>query len=212
MILANVAVAQELRRATRPTLYRVHGTPDDEKLERLRETLRVARHRGAACPRPVHDTRPAGDRAPRGRRSGARLRRVTGGALHAAGALPAEQHRPLRPGADALRALHLPDPALPGPGGASHAARRCSVPRAAAGDALRDAAADCAGREHLETGEARRRGRPLRLHLPQMRLPARAHRPDLPRPDHHRGGVRLLRADHGRGRRWPAAPGQPARR
>ena len=51
----------------------------------------------------------------------ARLHRVAGRARHAAGGLSADQHRPLRPGADALRALHLADPALSGPGGASHA-------------------------------------------------------------------------------------------
>jgi ribonuclease R len=39
MILANVAVAQALEKAHAPTLYRVHGTPEDEKLERLSTTL-----------------------------------------------------------------------------------------------------------------------------------------------------------------------------
>jgi ribonuclease R len=39
MILANVAVAQELEKAHTPTLYRVHGVPEDEKLERLASTL-----------------------------------------------------------------------------------------------------------------------------------------------------------------------------
>jgi ribonuclease R len=41
MILANVAVAEELEKAHVPTLYRVHGTPEDEKLERLTTTLRA---------------------------------------------------------------------------------------------------------------------------------------------------------------------------
>jgi ribonuclease R len=40
MILANVAVAEELERRRTPTLYRVHGTPEEEKLERLTSTLR----------------------------------------------------------------------------------------------------------------------------------------------------------------------------
>jgi len=40
MILANVAVAQELDQAHTPTLYRVHGLPEDEKLERLTAALR----------------------------------------------------------------------------------------------------------------------------------------------------------------------------
>jgi len=39
MILANVAVAQELEGARTPTLYRVHGQPEDLKLERLSQTL-----------------------------------------------------------------------------------------------------------------------------------------------------------------------------
>jgi ribonuclease R len=39
MILANVAVAQHLADSRAPTLYRVHGVPDDEKLERLSSTL-----------------------------------------------------------------------------------------------------------------------------------------------------------------------------
>src|SRR5262249_33194985 len=39
MILANVAVAHELERTRTPTLYRVHGQPDEEKLDRLLSTL-----------------------------------------------------------------------------------------------------------------------------------------------------------------------------
>jgi ribonuclease R len=40
MILANVAVAEALEEAHVPTLYRVHGLPEEEKLERLSTTLR----------------------------------------------------------------------------------------------------------------------------------------------------------------------------
>ena len=39
MILANVAVARELETSKTPTLYRVHGTPDAPKLERLTSAL-----------------------------------------------------------------------------------------------------------------------------------------------------------------------------
>jgi len=39
MILANVAVAEALEKAHMPTLYRVHGQPEEEKLERLAATL-----------------------------------------------------------------------------------------------------------------------------------------------------------------------------
>ncbi|HTV78740.1 MAG TPA: ribonuclease R [Steroidobacteraceae bacterium] len=41
MILANVAVARELGRTKTPTLYRVHGKPEEEKLDRLLATLTV---------------------------------------------------------------------------------------------------------------------------------------------------------------------------
>ncbi|HUE48276.1 MAG TPA: ribonuclease R [Steroidobacteraceae bacterium] len=41
MILANVAVAEALEKAHAPTLYRVHGQPEDEKLERLTATLKA---------------------------------------------------------------------------------------------------------------------------------------------------------------------------
>jgi ribonuclease R len=43
MVLANVAVAQALSKAHVPTLYRVHGEPEAEKLERLTSTLRALR-------------------------------------------------------------------------------------------------------------------------------------------------------------------------
>ena len=39
MILANVAVARELETSKTPTLYRVHGTPDETKLDRLTSAL-----------------------------------------------------------------------------------------------------------------------------------------------------------------------------
>jgi len=39
MIIANVAVARELEKTHSPTLYRVHGQPEEEKLERLQATL-----------------------------------------------------------------------------------------------------------------------------------------------------------------------------
>jgi ribonuclease R len=41
MILANVAVAQELEKTHTPSLYRVHGQPEPEKLDRLTGTLRA---------------------------------------------------------------------------------------------------------------------------------------------------------------------------
>jgi ribonuclease R len=41
MIVANVAVAQELSTQRVPALFRVHAAPDERKLEQLRTTLRV---------------------------------------------------------------------------------------------------------------------------------------------------------------------------
>ena len=41
MVLANVAVAQLLRKAHVPALYRVHAPPEERKLKVLRDTLRV---------------------------------------------------------------------------------------------------------------------------------------------------------------------------
>jgi ribonuclease R len=41
MILANVAVAMELRERKVPALFRVHAPPDERKLEQLRATLRI---------------------------------------------------------------------------------------------------------------------------------------------------------------------------
>jgi ribonuclease R len=41
MVLANVAVAQELRTQRQPALFRVHAAPDEKKLDTLRSTLRV---------------------------------------------------------------------------------------------------------------------------------------------------------------------------
>jgi ribonuclease R len=41
MVLANVAVARELRERHQPALFRVHAAPEDKKLDQLRSTLRV---------------------------------------------------------------------------------------------------------------------------------------------------------------------------
>jgi ribonuclease R len=41
MILANVAVAEELHKTRTPSLYRVHGEPDEQKLDKLAATLKA---------------------------------------------------------------------------------------------------------------------------------------------------------------------------
>ena len=41
MVLANVATAKELAHRGVPTLYRVHGEPDEKKVDTLIQTLRA---------------------------------------------------------------------------------------------------------------------------------------------------------------------------
>jgi ribonuclease R len=53
MVLANVAVASELREAQQPALFRVHASPDEKKLDQLRSTLRVLGME-LQLPDPVH--------------------------------------------------------------------------------------------------------------------------------------------------------------
>ncbi|MGH8256216.1 MAG: ribonuclease R family protein, partial [Steroidobacteraceae bacterium] len=53
MIMANVAVAQHLRKQHMPALYRVHAAPDAKKLEQLRATLRILGIE-LQLPEPVH--------------------------------------------------------------------------------------------------------------------------------------------------------------
>jgi ribonuclease R len=53
MILANIAVAQALRKARLPAMLRVHAAPDEKKLEQLRATLRILGIE-IQLPEPVH--------------------------------------------------------------------------------------------------------------------------------------------------------------
>ena len=125
MILANVAVARELGKRGVGTLYRVHGKPEEKKLNVLLETLNALGRRGGAA------RGRAAARFPRHHRSagtfgGAALHRIADRAFDDAGGLPAAEHRALRAGARALRAFHLADPSLSRSGRASHAARLLS--------------------------------------------------------------------------------------
>ena len=108
----------------------MHAPPDERKLEQLRATLRVLGIE-LQLPDPVQP-RDLAAIAARVRDPQSRaLHRIAGGALAGAGGLPAREHRPLRPGADGLRAFHLADPALSGPDGSPRAARAAGA--AAAG-------------------------------------------------------------------------------
>ena len=114
MIAANIAAARFLDRHHVPTLYRVHGLPEDDRLETLRQFLREF---GLWLP-PADEVTPQHLRdllQKIGDRPDALLDLDGGHPLDAAGRLPARQHRPLRARARALRALHLADPPLPGP-------------------------------------------------------------------------------------------------
>ena len=74
-----------------------------------------------AHPRAREHARPAGHRASHRQRPGTRVRRIARGTRHAAGGLPADQHRAFRARAQPLRALYFPDPPLPGSGRAPYA-------------------------------------------------------------------------------------------
>jgi ribonuclease R len=110
MILANVATAEALERAHMPSLYRVHGQPEDEKLERLTSTL-AARHRGAH-PRPS----PAGFA---GHRAACRMQPAGLSSRWSYARCPRRSTSRPTSGTSASHsrtsALHLPDPPLPGP-------------------------------------------------------------------------------------------------
>ena len=135
MIAANVAAARFLDRHKVPTLYRVHGLPEVDRLETLRQFLREF---GLWLP-PADEVTPRAPARPaaEARRPARRAAHLDGrDPLDAAGGVPAGQHRSLRARARALRALHLADPPLPGPRraprhppGAARAATRRSSSR-----------------------------------------------------------------------------------
>ena len=122
MILANVAVAQELERAR--TRRRCIACTASRRDRSWSASSRPSHALGidARMPERRHHARSAGDHATRARNCGrAAVRRVAGRARDAAGGVPADQHRALRARAHALRALHVPDPPLSGPRRAPHA-------------------------------------------------------------------------------------------
>ena len=52
MIAANVEAARFLKKHRMPTLYRVHGSPEDDRLETLRQVPARLRHSAADGSRP----------------------------------------------------------------------------------------------------------------------------------------------------------------
>jgi len=104
MILANVAAAGELKAAKAGGLYRVHARSAADGARRPRHRRGVARRSAAAGFAQDHRTTRQIARSA--------VHRVAGCALHAAGGVPADQHRPFRLGARGLRALHLADSSI----------------------------------------------------------------------------------------------------
>ena len=179
MILTNERVAELLERRRIPTLYRVHEQPDPERIRWLVEQLAALDVPTPALPDSISPQQ-AGELAGEASRLVAREAERRG---HGREAYTSLVLRSLKPahysdrnlghaglGSSRLRALHLADPPLPGPGG---------PPGAAVGD--RRGRGGAAGRA------ARGAGRPL--------LGARAGRhPDRAR---RRLGLRLLPARAG---------------
>ena len=200
MILANVAVAQELEKTHTPTLYRVHGEPEPEKLDRLTSTLR-ALDIEAHLPETV-TTRDLQAIARRLGHDNAERPFIESLIVRA---MPQAVYQPANIGHFGLALKHYahftspirryPDlvvhrtlKALIGaPGSASVRYEPAELASLGEGTSKLEKRADEADR-YVAT-------------LSQMQLPAGAHRPDLPGPHHHGGGVRLLRADS-RCRRW----------
>jgi ribonuclease R len=111
MIAANVEAAAFLKKRRLPALFRIHGKPDEERIEELKRFLSMRGVHldigGDLKPARLQRCSPASRAAGRG---GARERHHP---LAAAGAVPAAQHRALRPRARRIRALHLADRRYP---------------------------------------------------------------------------------------------------
>ena len=112
MITANVAVAPSSEKTHTPTLYRVHGEPEEQKLDRLLATLTAlgieAQIPKTVAPRDLQAITRRLGKAP----SGAAVRRVARHPLAAAGGLSADQHRSFRARSGAIRAFHVPHPGV----------------------------------------------------------------------------------------------------
>ena len=95
------AFPQEAHRM--PTLYRVHGEPEDRSARDAAHVPARVRHLAASCRRDHDPSTARPEPVCKHRRPAAMQRLISDGGhpLDAAGGLPAGQHRPLRPGARA---------------------------------------------------------------------------------------------------------------
>ena len=135
MVLANVAVAQELRPAARPALFRVHAARTKRSSTSCARRCTCWASR-CSCPNRC-TARLAGHRAARARSAERPFVESLVVRSMAQALYQPDQHRPLRPGAGRLRAFHLADPALSGPDDSPRAARATGLRRTAAASSTR---------------------------------------------------------------------------
>ena len=192
MIAANIAAARYLDRNHVPTLYRVHGMPEEDRLETLRQFLREF---GLWLPPAGEVTAQAPARpAAEARRPARRAARLDGGhPFDAAGGLPAGQHRAFRARARALRAFHLADPPLPrsrrAPGHSPGVEGRRPAGTRGVARTIPDARPGL-----FVPRTARRRGDARRGRVAQVLLHAGSHRRGVRRDRLGRRGLRAVRA------------------
>ncbi len=163
MILAYVAVAEELEKRHAPTLYRVHGVPKEDRLDRLTSALKSL-NIDARIPKTVttRDLQAIARRVP-GRPERAFVE-IAGDAGDAAGGLPAGQHWALWPGAHSLRRTS-PRPIRRYPDLVVHRTLKALIGAKGGSAAVRyeGQASSAHLDEHLQAREARGRSGPLCL-------------------------------------------------
>ena len=132
MILANEQVAELLERKRVPAVYRVHGQPEPERVERLVAPARRPRHPGAAVRQGISRSEAAKIAAEASRLVAREAEAAQhGGQAYTslvlrslqAGPVQRPEQRPCRPRQPRLLPLHLADPPLPRPASSTG---RCS--------------------------------------------------------------------------------------
>jgi ribonuclease R len=201
MILANVAVAQALEKARVPSLDRVHGQAEAEKLERLTSTL-SALGIDARIPERV-STR---DLQAIARRIGSAPERAFVESL-VVRAMPQAVYQPTNIGHFGLALshyAHFTSPIRRYPDLVVHRTLKALIGDTS-GAAVRHETRRWSLRESTSRLEKRADEADAMCPTTSSALSQGTHRPDLPGTHHHGGRVRLLRADPGRLRRRAAA-------
>lgn len=208
MIAANVQAARFLKKHKIPTLYRVHGQPEADRLDQLREFLK-----GFAIELPVgrpltpEDLSAVLEQAA-GKEEGHLIETVVG-AHAAAGGVPAGEHRPLRAVAHGVCALHVADPPVSRPDRApGHPA--CAAQRHGGSIACVALGDGCLRPAMLLQGAPCGRGHARCDVVAQVRVHAGQDRRGVRGAGHRSRGFRVVRAGGGRADRR-ADPCQRAR-